>query len=201
MKTAGSRGDGNTLPVFENKDFEGLDGQTSPLPAGVYDDCRFSHCDLMEADLSGYRFIDCTFTHCNLSLAKTEGTALRNIAFRECKMLALRFDLCHPLGLSFSTENCQLHLSSFYKTAFRRAVFRNTDLQEVDFKFADLTGAIFDHCNLNRADFEETTLVKADFRTAFNFIIHPVHNRIRGAKFSLHGLPGLVKKFGIDIEI
>jgi hypothetical protein len=43
-------------------------------------------------------------------------------------------------------------------------------------------------------------LKKADLRTAYNYHIDPESNKLKKAKFSLQGLPGLLDKYGIDIE-
>jgi hypothetical protein len=47
-----------------------------------------------------------------------------------------------------------------------------------------------DDCDLSGAVFEETDLTGADLRSARNFLIDPTRNRIKGAHFDLHGLPG-----------
>jgi len=43
-------------------------------------------------------------------------------------------------------------------------------------------------------------LEKADFREATNYFIDPEKNRIKKAKFSLNGLPGLLIPYDIIIE-
>jgi len=70
----------------------------------------------------------------------------------------------------------------------------------VDFSEADLSGAFFDHCELHDAVFVQTNLEEADFRSAYGFEIDPEQNRIKSAKFSLYGIPGLLSKYGINIE-
>jgi hypothetical protein len=39
-----------------------------------------------------------------------------------------------------------------------------------------------------------------DFTTATNFSIDPEINRLKKARFSLYGLPGLVEKYEVVIE-
>jgi hypothetical protein len=53
---------------------------------------------------------------------------------------------------------------------------------------------------LQGSTFDNTILEKADLRTAFNFSINPVNNRIRKAKFSIAGLAGLLDQFDIEID-
>ena len=71
---------------------------------------------------------------------------------------------------------------------------------EVDFTASDLSAALFDNCDLQGATFEGTNLEKADFRTAYNYTIDPVQNRLRKARFSQSGIAGLLRNFDIEIE-
>jgi uncharacterized protein YjbI with pentapeptide repeats len=73
-------------------------------------------------------------------------------------------------------------------------------LQEVDFSKTDLSGADFEKCDLSGAIFDDTKLEKADLRSSFNYSIDPDRNKIRKAKFSLEGLPGLLGNFDIIID-
>lgn len=73
-------------------------------------------------------------------------------------------------------------------------------LFETDFVEADLTGADFQDSDLKGPIFENTVLEKADFRHAKNFIIDPENNRVKKTKFSMDGLPGLLQKYGIEVE-
>jgi hypothetical protein len=50
------------------------------------------------------------------------------------------------------------------------------------------------------ARFEESNLERADFRTASHYSIDPEMNKLKGAKFSLLGIPGLLDKYGIIID-
>lgn len=170
------------------------------LEKGEYENCTFNNCNFSDRDLSEYKFSDCIFNDCNLSLAKLNKTALRDVKFSNCKMLGLRFDACHELGLSVAFESCQLNHSSFYKTKIKKTVFRNCQLHEVDFAEADLTSSVFDDCDLVRAVFDHTILEKGDLRTSYNYTIDPETNRIRKARFSLPGIPGLLDKYDIEIE-
>lgn len=165
-----------------------------------YENCRFLNCDFSNGNLSDFKFTDCEFSGCNLSLAKLVDTVFRDILFKDCKMLGLHFDTCSEFALSFRFENCILNHSSFYKTKIKRTTFRKTQLQEVDFSECDLTESLFDECDLTGASFENTLLEKADFRTAFNYSIDPEMNRIKKARFSVYGLPGLLGKYNIEID-
>ena len=80
------------------------------------------------------------------------------------------------------------------------ATFHKCILHEVDFTETDLTAAIFDECDLSGAIFTDSILEKADFRTAFNYTIDPESNKMKKAKFSSHGIAGLLTKYGIKID-
>jgi len=185
-----------TVPYIQDKTFD-----KDVLPtAGEYENCIFNNCNFADNDLSELKFIDCTFNSCNFSLAKLNNTTFRDVKFKDCKMLGLKLDTCNEFGLSFSFDACQLNHSSFYKTKIKRTIFKNSQLQETDFAEADLTSSVFDNCNLSQAIFDHTTLDKADFRTSYNYSIDPEINRIKKAKFSIHGISGLLEKYDIIID-
>jgi uncharacterized protein YjbI with pentapeptide repeats len=70
----------------------------------------------------------------------------------------------------------------------------------VDWTECDLSSSVFERCDLRDAKFENSNLEKVDFRTAFNFSIDPDNNRIKKARFSLDGVPGLLGKYNIEID-
>jgi uncharacterized protein YjbI with pentapeptide repeats len=70
---------------------------------------------------------------------------------------------------------------------------------ETDLTEADLTDCKFDNCNLHRAFFSQTVLKNADLSTSYNFIIDADNNDIKKAKFSVHGLAGLLVKYDIKV--
>ncbi len=182
----------------EDTIFEDRDVGENPLPAGEYEGCTFKNCNLAGVDLSGYAFIDCSFTDCDWSLAKLARTVLRDLRFSGCKLMGLHFEDC--AAVSFSADNSLINHSSFYQVKMKKTNFLNSQLVETDFTECDLTGAVFAGCNLDRALFERTILEKADLRTAYNYTIDPEKNTVKKARFSVSGLPGLLRKYNIDIE-
>lgn len=185
--------------VFDQA-FSHLDFTKEPLSKGEYDACSFSHCDFHRADLSGFTFLDCQFHGCNLSLAKLTKTVFQNVRFKDCKLLGLQFEQCSDFGLTLYFENCVLNHASFYGTRVKGITFLNSQLHEVDFSNADLTGASFAGSDLRSAVFENSNLQKADFRTALQYSIDTERNQIKGAKFSLQGVSGLLDKYKIQID-
>ncbi|MEI6574608.1 MAG: pentapeptide repeat-containing protein [Bacteroidota bacterium] len=186
---------------FENKTFDKHDFSASPLTIGAYENCIFRNCEFSSADLTDLKFSSCDFVECNLSLAKLRRTSIRDVRFKDCKMLGLLFNNCNAFGLSFRFEGCTLDHSSFFQTKNKKTTFKNCRLNEVDFTECDLSASLFDNCDLMRARFENTILEKADFRTAFNYTINPEINRMKKAKFSLAGIPGLLDQYNIEIEM
>jgi uncharacterized protein YjbI with pentapeptide repeats len=180
--------------------FDRINFKNSPLPKGEYENCIFTNSDFSNANLSEYKFADCRFEICNLSNAKINQASFRDCKFFNGKMLGLLFDQCAPFGFSVYFENCTLNHSSFFKVKLKKTIFRNCQLMEVDFTEADLSSASFDNSDLSGAIFENSILEKADFCTAANYTIHPELNKMKKARFSLNGLPGLLAKYDIEIE-
>lgn len=181
--------------IFEKKDF-----RTDQLPKDDYEGCTFFNCDFSDSNLSGISFADCEFISCNLSMAKLNKTALKEVRFRDCKCLGLHFETCNDFLFSVSFENCILNLSCFYRLDLKKTPFTNSSLQETDFSECDLSSSLFENCDLNGAVFSNTNLEKADFRSAFNYSLDPEKNKIKKARFSLSGLPGLLDKYKIEIS-
>ncbi|HLO59898.1 MAG TPA: pentapeptide repeat-containing protein [Bacteroidales bacterium] len=180
--------------------FEKIIFSEKPLKPGEYEECTFDRCDFSNARLAEFRFIDCEFRDCNLSLVVLNNTTFRDVKFVGCKMLGLHFEDCDLLGFTVSFENCKLQNSTFFKVKMKKTVLKNCDLKETDFSEAEMSESIFDNCDLHRAVFDHTNLEKVDFRTAYNYTINPSQNRIKKARFSLPGLPGLLAEYGIDVS-
>jgi fluoroquinolone resistance protein len=181
--------------TYNKKDFTQV-----PLAPGEYDSCIFSSCNFTGSDLSGLRFIDCTFESCDLSLARLTGTILNTVRFRGCKMLGLLFETCNENGFSPVFENCNLSHSSLTGTNMKKGVFKDLVLHETDFTRCDLSGVLFENCDFAGAVFDRTNLENSDFRSSLNYTINPEKNRIRKARFSLTGLPGLLAVYNIEID-
>lgn len=186
---------------YQDQTFNQNDLDKKPLEKGEYENCLFQNCNFTEYNLSEFKFLDCDFVDCNLSLAILNGTAFRTVRLKDCKMLGLQFDNCNDFGLAFSFNNCQLNHSVFFQLKIKKTNFKNCQLHETDFSEADLSNANFEDCDLSQAVFQNTNLEKADFRNAFNYSIDPESNNIKGAKFHLAEVSGLLTKYKIQIDI
>lgn len=185
---------------YEDKNFEKESYSNSIFEIGEYENCSFNECDFSNVDLANCIFNSCKFKDCNLTNVKLKNTSFTDHLFVNCKLLGLHFDDCKEFGFSANFENCNLNLSSFFKRKIKTTKFKNCSLHEVDFAEADLTSCMFDNCDFRLATFENTIMEKADFRTSINYRINPATNRVKKAKFSLHGAIGLLAQYDIEIE-
>ena len=181
--------------LFTNQDYT-----ESSLGKGAYENCSFRDCNFTGYELSGVILMECTFTGCDLSNVKVKQTAIQETIFKDCKMLGFHFDSCAQIGLTFRFENCQLDHSSFYQVKLNHTVFINCSLKEVDFTEADLRNTILDKCDLLGATFEHTNLERANLSTASNYSIDPEINPLRGARFTLPSVLGLLHKYQIEVD-
>jgi uncharacterized protein YjbI with pentapeptide repeats len=114
--------------------------------------------------------------------------------------MGTQFSECRALLLQLKFKHCLLRMAAFYGLKLKNTVFESCDLQEADFADADLTAAVFNACDLLMATFEGTNLEKADLRTAVNYAINPLNNRIKKAKFSLPEAIHLLDYLGIEVS-
>lgn len=186
--------------LISDRDFSKVLFSEHPLEKGEFENCTFADCDFSNGNLKQFKFIDCRFITCNLTMIQTNDTSFQQTSFKGCKMLGIRFDVCKPFNLSFTFDNCDLEHCSFFKLNLRKTVFRNCGLKSVDFSECDLSEATLLRCNLDNAIFERCILEKTDFRESVNYRIDPSINRMKKARFSLEGLPGLLDKYDIVVD-
>jgi fluoroquinolone resistance protein len=186
--------------THENKTFEKVIYCGKEVKNKEFEHCTFKDCDLSDSLFLNNRFTECIFTGCNLSMTKLAGSSLRDVSFKHCKLLGVNFSECEDFLFSVHFENCILDYASFVRKKMTKTKFIHTSLKQVAFSGSNLSQAVFDHSDLADAVFNGTDLKEADFRTANNYVIDPELNSIKKAKFSLHGVVGLLVKYGIRIE-
>lgn len=186
--------------LHEHKQFDKVDFSGQELYEIEYISCRFINCNFSYTNLSESDFMDCSFDNCNFSLVKVKGTGFKNSRFLNSKITGVDFSKCHDFLFSFQFQSCIVDYCSFYGRKLKKTMFQSCSIKETDFSEADLTEASFDNCDLLNTIFRQTILEKTDFRSAVNFLIDPEINKIKKAKFSLYGLPGLLEKYQIIIE-
>jgi fluoroquinolone resistance protein len=187
-------------PFYDNRIFQCLDYSDKKPETGEFTDCTFIDCNFTSGDFSTINFIECTFERCNVSLVKLAGTGLKNVHFVGCKIVGVDFGVCNDLLLSLEFEKCNLEYSYFQKKKLKKTEFKECTIKEANFSETDLTGSAFLRCDLLNTVFDRTILDGVDFRTAFNYCIDPVINRMKKAKFSYQGVKGLLYKYDIEIE-
>jgi uncharacterized protein YjbI with pentapeptide repeats len=93
-----------------------------------------------------------------------------------------------------------LNHAVFFQVKLMNTLFRDSSLIGVEFTEADLKNASFENCDMAEAGIENCNLEKADFTTALNYSLDPENNRIKGARFTLPAVCGLLNKYNIKIE-
>lgn len=186
--------------ICENELFENIDFAVQPLPAKVFEQCSFENCSFVGVSFAEVEFSDCTFTGCDLSNAVVNKTAFRTIRFAGCKMLGLNFEKANPFLFKTEFTDCNLSYVSFRKCDLRKTLFTNCRMSDADMTDCNVSGAVFAECTMDGTKFDNTNLSKADLRTAQLYVIDPERNDIKKAKFSLQGVPGLLKKYDIEIK-
>jgi uncharacterized protein YjbI with pentapeptide repeats len=165
----------------------------------TFENCKFTNADFSGANFTGKLFIDCEFQDCNLSLLNVSNAGLQNIRFKNCKLSGVNFTKTRDFLFEVSFDGCILDNAVFFKKKNKKSIFKDCSMIETDFTEADLTEAKLENCNFNRAFFERTVLRGADLSTSYNFIIDPDNNDIKKARFSVHGLQGLLAKYDIKV--
>src|ERR1700733_12186251 len=187
-----------TEAIQEDKTFTKIKAQDLAT-FQTFENCKFLNCDFSGANFGGKLFIDSRFEDSNLSLMSMVNTGLQNIRFEHCKLSGANFTRYNDFLLEMHFENCILDNAIFFKKKNKKGTFKDCSMIETDFTEANLTEAKFENCNLHRAFFDRTILKNADLSTAYNFIIDPDNNDIKKAKFSVHGLAGLLGKYDIKV--
>jgi uncharacterized protein YjbI with pentapeptide repeats len=114
--------------------------------------------------------------------------------------MGIDFSICNNFLFTVNFTDCHLDNSTFHSKKMKKTNFINCSLKEVDFSEVDLTLSVFQKCDLSDSTFNQSVLDKVDFSTAVNYVIEPDCNKIKKAKFSLSGLPGLLVKYDIVVE-
>ena len=165
----------------------------------IFENCVFRGCDLKEARFENARFIDCRFEACDLSNLRPTGARFRQCVFVETKLVGVAWiaaaDIIHPEFLDSNLE-----MANFTGLKLKKSVFTGCNLRDADFSGTDLSDSDLRRSDFAGARFRESNLAKADFRGAVNYLIDPIANRVRGARFSLAEAQGLLAGLGVILE-
>lgn len=185
---------------IEDKQVVGEDFSLTRISVGDYENCEFINCKFSSSMLSGVNFIDCKFEGCDFSMTSFASVTLNGVLFSNCKMSGVNFAEANSIMFIAEFSGCQLNYASFAEMNLKNVKTEKCALHEVDFSNATLKGFVFNDCDLLGAIFDGSDLSKSDFRRAINFDIDPARNKIAKAKFSNHGLEGLLRKYDLIIE-
>ncbi|PQJ11545.1 hypothetical protein CJD36_007020 [Flavipsychrobacter stenotrophus] len=185
---------------IEGATIENTDFTEQSLAGNEYTNCEFINCNFTNCDLKNTDLIECTFKGCNFSQAILNNTGIKGVQFTSCKLIGINFQVCSDFLFSIQFADCQLDYASFFQKKMKKTLFSCCSIKEADFEETDLTEAVFTNCDLLHTSFNKTILEKADLRTAYNYSLDPELNRIKKAKFSHHGISGLLSKYDIVID-
>lgn len=192
--------------------FEGLtvaEGRTNAengveleLAGSEFENCTFVSCDLTEAVLRGARFQDCRFERCELPMVDLTQVALRTVTFDNCRMTGVDFSPLarDPLGVEASFSSCDLRFALFRRLDLKGFEFEGCLLGRAAFEKCDLAGVAFDGSDLQGCRFEECDLTSADLRSARNYLISPLSNKMTGMRVALPEALGLLAALDVVVE-
>ena len=133
-------------------------------------------------------------------MIKLMGVSFQQVVFKECKLLGMDFSPCSEMLFHVRFEQCALDHSVLAGRRMPKTHFQKCSMKGVDLSGADLSEAVLDHCDLQDAVFDRTDLRNADLTSALHMHLDPDNNRIKGARFSVHGALDLLSKYGIEVE-
>jgi fluoroquinolone resistance protein len=178
--------------VFENYKFN--------EELNEFSNTTFKNSDFSKFDFNSFEFVDCIFITCDFSMSVFDQIVLTRVKFVNCKMLGIDFGKSSKYLFSVSFEKCILSYCLFLKNNLKKTIFKECIIKEALFSDTDLSLATFIECDLTDTVFENNNLMEADFRTAENYSISPLGNKVSRARFSYPGLLGLLGHFDIVIE-
>ena len=188
------------MEYADDERFEGVRfNAATPVPDRC-EGCTFIDCDFTEANLGRRRFTDCSFVGCDFSNAKVIGTGFQGVTFDRCKALGVLWEACERLLFAVRMTDCALDLGSWNGCDLSRSGFVGGSLRECDFTGALCEGTEFEGVNLSGARFEETRLKGARFSGVTGLELDPTLNRVMGMRVDRDALPGLLMRWGLEIE-
>lgn len=184
---------------FFDKEFNGNIDLPTNFKNLSFENCSFAGCDFKEFSLTGTRFVDCRFNTCDLSNVNVSAARLRDSTFENCKLLGVQWNhFADVMSPTFKSSN--LSYSNFVGLKLKKIIFQDCILGDVDFSQADLSECNFKGSDFLNAKFYNTVLVKANFVDAINYLIDPISNKLKGARFSMPEAIGLLNGLGVVIE-
>jgi len=123
------------------------------------------------------------------------------------------YEACRFIGLDFTAvkvsqskfldctfEECNLSNCSLVDTVLNGVSFYNCKLLGLHFEYANAFGFSFEGSHLLSAHFERSDLSRADLTGVTELTLDPEFNSMKGAKIQFAQLPGLLVKYGLNIQ-
>ena len=123
------------------------------------------------------------------------------------------YEACRFIGLDFTAvkvsqskfldctfEECNLSNCSLVDTVLNGVSFYNCKLLGLHFEYANAFGFSFEGSHLLSAHFERSDLSRADLTGVTELTLDTEFNSMKGAKIQFAQLPGLLVKYGLNIE-
>ena len=188
---------------YSSAEFRNLKAVGSRFRNGAFSGCLFDRCSFGGAECNGCSFTDCMFTTCDLSLTRVPTSRFIDARFLDSKLVGFDWTIVDrpaKLALQVGFERCVVSQSNFAGVNLRGLRLIESTAREADFAAADLTDAIFTGTDLAGALFSDTNLTGADLRGATGYLIDPLQNRVRKARFTMPDAIGLLTGLGVLIE-
>ncbi len=170
------------------------------LRGKVFSRVTFDQCDFSQSDLTGARFLECKFLGCNLSLVKVDGVRFQEVEFENCKLIGIQFTKCDPLFLSLQFKKSLIDTSNFSDLDLKNTLFQECVIRDTYFAGSNLTGSDFSLSDLKGSTFHNSNLSKVNFKSAINYSISPLTNKLTKTKFSSPEVLSLLTFLDIVIE-
>lgn len=191
------------LETYESQTFEKLDLKGARAEDIAFYDCRFEDCHLNEASLKRSRFSACTFSDCDLSMVDVTDVEFSDTHFEKTIAVGVNWSVIAqntPLAVGLDFSGCVLKYAVFRGLDLQGRSFADCLAQEVDFSDSNLVGASFTGSDLQGSVFQNCDLSKANFTGAKNYQINVLHTKVKGAKFAVPEVLGLLAGLGIELD-
>jgi len=183
---------------YDDEQFTNLSLDEQTISNISFDYCRFINCSFNKVVFENCSFSESTFDSCDLSLVNVKTSIFNDIKFLNSKVTGVDWS---SIGLPFEVnfENTNISMSSFYMLDLRHTQFIKSKLHDVDFVKTNLQKANFKESDLLGSSFSNTNLSNADLSTAYNYMIDPNKNNLKGTKVSLPEASSFLRYFDLKI--
>jgi len=202
--TAGGASPFESSDEFVAQSFKRLNWRGKTASDKKFERCTFSHCTFAESTFDGCIFRDCSFIDCACRLIHVPKSRFVNVKFDKCDLTYVNWTegvwpkAAGSNALTFTATN--VSHSTFTGLALKKLIMTGCTAHNVDFAQTDLLQAKCVETDFTDSRFHNTNLTEADFSRAVGYVISPVTNKVRGAKFSLPDVLSLLAAFEIVVN-